>query len=127
MKKTLLSLCLAFLATATFAIPAKKGVVKTIRLADGTELRAELKGDELMHYYLAEDGKCYVDGGGDTYVPYDIEKGKVVAAERRAEMRKASKMMKAKPLRLNSGSFKDGNGFYGKKKGLIILVKFRDI
>lgn len=127
MKKTLLSLCLALLATAAFAIPAKKGVTKTIRLADGTELRAELQGDELMHYYLAEDGKCYVENTDGNFVPYDMEKGKVAAAERRAEMRKASKMMKAKPLRLNSGTFKDGNGYYGKKKGLIILVQFPDL
>lgn len=126
MKKTFLSLCFALLATATFAAPARKGIVKTIRLADGTELRAELKGDEFMHYYLAEDGKCYVENGDDTYAPFDIEAGKANAVSLRAEMRKASAMQKAKPLRFNSGSWGDGNGYFGKKKGLIILVQFPD-
>lgn len=41
----------------SFAVPAKRGVVKTLRLADGTEARARLVGDETMHYYVTEEGK----------------------------------------------------------------------
>lgn len=125
MKKTLLSLCFALLATATFAAPARRGVVKTIRLADGTELRAELRGDEFLHYYQSEDGKCYVDNGDGTFVPYNAETGKANATAKRAAMKKASKMMKAKPLRI--GMFNGSTGYYGQKKGLIILVQFPDL
>ena len=50
MRKTILSLCLAFLATASWAAPAKKGLTRVIRLTDGTELTVELKGDEFLHY-----------------------------------------------------------------------------
>ena len=41
------------------AIPAKPGQWKMLKLANGTEIRAELVGDELCHYWLAADGKGY--------------------------------------------------------------------
>lgn len=59
MKKILTLCALSLAATAAFAVPAKPGQWKTIRLADGTELRAELKGDEWGSYWLAENGKAY--------------------------------------------------------------------
>ena len=130
MRKTILSLCLAFLATASWAAPAKKGLMRVIRLTDGTELTVELKGDEFLHYYQAADGKCYTDNGNGTFVPFDLETGKANAMAKRAAMQQASQKMKAKPLRSmqqNAGpnkAFGDGTGYYGKKKGLIILVEF---
>ena len=130
MRKTILSLCLAFLATASWAAPAKKGLTRVIRLTDGTELTVELKGDEFLHYYQAADGKCYTDNGNGTFVPFDLETGKAKAMAKRAAMQQASQKMKAKPLRSmqqNAGpnkAFGDGTGYYGKKKGLIILVEF---
>ena len=130
MRKTILSLCLAFLATASWAAPAKKGLTRVIRLTDGTELTVELKGDEFLHYYQAADGKCYTDNGNGTFVPFDLETGKANAMAKRAAMQQASQKMKAKPLRSmqqNAGpnkAFGDGTGYYGKKKGLIILVEF---
>lgn len=130
MRKTILSLCLAFLATASWAAPAKKGLMRVIRLTDGTELTVELKGDEFLHYYQAADGKCYTDNGNGTFVPFDLETGKADAMAKRAAMQQTSQKMKAKPLRSmqqNAGpnkAFGDGTGYYGKKKGLIILVEF---
>ena len=130
MRKTILSLCLAFLATASWAAPAKKGLTRVIRLTDGTELTVELKGDEFLHYYQAADGKCYTDNGNGTFVPFDLETGKANAMAKRAAMQQTSQKMKAKPLRSmqqNAGpnkAFGDGTGYYGKKKGLIILVEF---
>ena len=130
MRKTILSLCLAFLATASWAAPAKKGLTRVIRLTDGTELTVELKGDEFLHYYQAADGNCYTDNGNGTFVPFDLETGKANAMAKRAAMQQASQKMKAKPLRSmqqNAGpnkAFGDGTGYYGKKKGLIILVEF---
>lgn len=43
---------------SVFAAPARKGST-VIKLVNGTELKASLQGDEFLHYYLAEDGKCY--------------------------------------------------------------------
>lgn len=130
MRKTILSLCLAFLATASWAAPAQKGLTRVIRLTDGTELTVELKGDEFLHYYQAADGKCYTDNGNGTFVPFDLEKGKANAMAKRAAMQQTSQKMKPKPLRTMqqgvspSKVFGDGTGYYGKKKGLIILVEF---
>ena len=33
------------------AVPAKRGLWKTLRLADGQEVRARLTGDDIVHYY----------------------------------------------------------------------------
>lgn len=47
-------------ATAMTAIPTKPGLWSTIRLADGTEVRAERVGDEHGSWMQAADGTCYV-------------------------------------------------------------------
>ena len=44
------------------AVPAKRGLWKTLRLADGQEVRARLTGDDIVHYYQSESGDCYVTG-----------------------------------------------------------------
>lgn len=50
MKKTIISLALAFLGIANlYAVKAKPGIAK-IMLADGTVACATLHGDETFHY-----------------------------------------------------------------------------
>ena len=50
MKKTIISLALAFLGIANlYAVKAKPGIAK-IKLADGTVACATLHGDETFHY-----------------------------------------------------------------------------
>lgn len=49
------------------AVPAKRGLWKTLRLADGQEVRARLTGDDIVHYYQSESGDCYVIGSGGVY------------------------------------------------------------
>ena len=46
MKRLLLLSCFFSLGMVAFAIPAKKGTKKPIKLKDGTFVLAELKGDE---------------------------------------------------------------------------------
>lgn len=56
MKKTIISLALAFLGIANlYAVKAKPGIGK-IMLADGTVACATLHGDETFHYYMLLDG-----------------------------------------------------------------------
>ena len=38
------------------AVPAKKGLWKTITLENGQEVKAQLKGDEFGHFWLSADG-----------------------------------------------------------------------
>ena len=60
MKKLFLTLSLALTCTVMLAVPAKRGQWKTVKLADGTEVRVELRGDEFCHYWQAADGRQFV-------------------------------------------------------------------
>lgn len=52
-------LMMAFLSVVN-AIPVKRGQWRTIRLADGTSVKVELRGDEWAHYWQGEDGRVFV-------------------------------------------------------------------
>ena len=56
MKKLLMTLSFIATATLVMAVPAQRGIWKTVRLADGREVRVELKGDEFGHYCQAAEG-----------------------------------------------------------------------
>lgn len=106
---------------SAFAVPAKKGTT-VIRLVDGTELKAELKGDEFMHYYLAEDGKCYAQNADGLYVPVDREALRQNAHRMRSVV---SDNTAAKRMHMKQAGAKKA-GFFGQKRGLIMLVQFPD-
>lgn len=56
MKRFYLSLAAALtIGLVADAVPAKRGL-RTITQPDGTEIRAELVGDEFMHFYRTEEG-----------------------------------------------------------------------
>lgn len=46
MKKLFFTLSMALMSTLVLAVPAKRGMWKTVKMADGTEVRVELRGDE---------------------------------------------------------------------------------
>ena len=104
---------------SAMAVPSKRGVWKTLKLADGTEVRACLRGDENFHFWLSDDGQKYV-AAGDVYAP--IENGEAVkrANVRRAARAGAQKRVKNRIARKGKSVFRD------VKKGLIVLVQFRD-
>ena len=95
----------------SYAVPAKPGMVRTLTLADGTQVEAELRGDEYCHYWLASDGKAYVpDGQNRHYIPVDRNKAEDAGAMRRAKA--------------NAARQGRAPQYVGKKRGLIILVEF---
>ena len=51
MKKLLTIIAMAVFAIGMQAIPAKRGIWRTVKLEDGTSLRVELRGNEYMHYW----------------------------------------------------------------------------
>lgn len=71
-KRQFLILSLLAIATAMMAIPAKPGLWSTIKLADGTEVRAQLAGDEHGRWMQAADGTCYVMNN-DAYEKVDLQ------------------------------------------------------
>lgn len=56
MKKLFFTLSMALMSTLVLAVPAKRGMWKTVKMADGTEVRVELRGDEFCSYWQAADG-----------------------------------------------------------------------
>ena len=121
MKKQITTLLLMLMATVVMAVPAKKGLWKTITLENGQEVKAQLKGDEFGHFWRTADGKCYVavDGQFQEMTPDAVQS----AAQRRA---------KAQQHRAARQPKKAANGmrrtsFEGKKRGLILLVNFQDV
>lgn len=126
--KLYLTTCLLVLGlSCAHAVPAKKGVKRTIKLADGTSVVAELKGDEFASYWQADDGKCYVqDIDSRTFKITD--KAQVVnrglAKRQKANDERIKRFAQRGPKREITGAF---SHFTGTKKGLIILVNFKDV
>lgn len=121
MKKTLLTLSVSLAAVAAMAVPAKRGQWKVIKLADGTEIKAELKGDEFCSFWQAADGIRYVkDINSGVFKQTDISSLEAMAAP----MRAASVAGRAPRKAARAVIGGDHNPYVGKKKGLVILVDF---
>lgn len=123
MKKVLLSLTLMAMAMTMMAIPAKKGLTKMLTLSDGTTVTAQLVGDEHGHYWKAEDGKTYTQmAESDVY--QEVEAARIVekANARRAQVN-ARRSQRAGSRRVSIG---EQTHYTGKKKGLVILMQFKD-
>lgn len=129
MKHLLLASLLGFVSLTAQAVPAKKGVWRMVTLADGTQKRVELRGDEFCSYWVDAEGICYnIDSGSKRYVKVDAKnlqlRGRLLRAkanqDRTERMAKARRMAAKKSLGQTNGSY------FGKKKGLIILVQYKD-
>lgn len=108
------------LVLSVWAVPAKRGVWCFLSLVDGTEVKAQLVGDEFLHYYVSEDGTKYVqDESTGLYRKMTDE----VTAQRRATVRRAQAQGRQKRMLRKAQA---SNAFQGTKKGLIILVQFTD-
>lgn len=123
MKKTLIAAAALFISLCAVAVPAKRGQWKTIRLADGTEMKAELRGDEFMTYYQSNDGRRFVKNETTgIYEPADMKALTDKAASKRAVGRKAGRRG---PANVTIGG--DHQPYEGEKKGLVVLVAFADM
>ena len=100
-----------------YAVPAKRGVWKTLTLGNGTEVRAQLVGDEHGHFWKAEDGQAYLKQG-DVYVAVDAQQIIKKAKTRRA---------KVNAQRVQRRTFGHPTTILGQKKAIMILVNFNDL
>ena len=119
---TILAFC-ALLAQSVYAVPAYQGK-KVFTRKDGTQITLQLVGDEYFHYYKADDGTAYRlldDGSLRLLGQGELKIQQQDAAAQRAKQN-AERVNRA---RRRVGSFPEG-GFTGKKRGLVILVAFRD-
>lgn len=129
MKKTLLTLSLLMMTLALSAIPAKKGLWKTLRLTDGTEVRAQLCGDEHLHYWTTEDGTRLARQQDGTFAAADMEQLGRKATARRAKLQTGKRL--AHTININKQTRRVAIGekthYTGKKKGIVILAQFTDV
>lgn len=122
MKRTILSLCFSLLFLASYAVPAERGIMRKIKLADGKQIMVELRGDEFVHFWEAGDGTRYLRNA-ERFVPTNDEQIAYMANERRSVLLDGH----ASPIRKANASQRSAKPIVGKKKGLIILVQFPDV
>jgi len=110
---------LALYALTVSAVPAKRERC-TLVLADGRSIVATAMGDELVHYYLTDDGK-YLQSSSDGiahFVEPEILHRKRQEKVAKKQTFRASKQA-ARPR-------KAPGSMTGSKRGLVILVDFPD-
>ena len=120
MKKTIISLALAFLGIANlYAVKAKPGIAK-IMLADGTVACATLHGDETFHYYMLLDGTPLRETQDGKYE-------KITAEElntRKTRAFSSANLTRASEIGTVSPSYFPHKG---SPKALVLLVQFQDV
>lgn len=121
MKKRITLLTLFLLAVMTMsAIPARPNLWRMITLADGSQVKARLVGDEHGHWYRGIDGNTYVSDGNGIYKNGDAKVVAAHAAKRRAQANAHFTKRRKADISGNRGNFQ------GTKKGIIILANFKD-
>lgn len=119
MQRIALSLLALLMASLSWAVPAKR-TTRLIQQADGSTVEIRLVGDEYCHYWVAADGKMYKELENGTFTqmanrPSLLSERRIQNNERRAQ--------RAAALRRNVGS---SSASTGNKKGIIILVNYKD-
>ena len=112
---------LVCLALSAFADRAMPGLWQVKKMADGTEVRVELKGDEHVHFWQTEDGRRYLERDGVLRLT-DVHEIDSIAYAKRALVYGSNHAAGARRIAAGSSKAK----YQGMKKGLIILVEFSD-
>ena len=116
-------------AVSVMAVPAKRGVRQTLTLGNGTSTAAQLVGDEHGHYWLADNGRAYiVTGDGGTAMEVDATEMRAKAQERRAAANaRWTKRLQQPTGRQVGHRVGDFGNYLGQRKGIIILVNFKNV
>ena len=125
----MLASLLGFVALSAQAVPAKKGVWRMVTLADGTQKRVELRGDEFCSYWVDAEGVSYnLDSESKRYVKVDANALQLRASQLRAKANqdRIERMAKARRMSAKKSLGQTNGSYTGKKKGLIILVQYKD-
>ncbi len=109
MKKLLITVVMSVCVMAVSAIPARRGIWRTVTLGDGTQLQVELRGNEYMHFWQTSDGRCFIKNESGEYVLTQRE-----SLLSRAETNKARVRGNTGQQRSHYSSTEDGLGEYGK-------------
>ncbi len=131
LKSLVLSTVFCLAAAAAMAVPAKR-IQQRIRLTDGSEITATLRGDERVSYYETSNGTLYIRQADGLYRPtsrleIQLRANERLMAENVAEQIRLAANPKANVRRRaprKGESLTDA--YIGAKKGLVILVNFKD-
>ena len=123
MRKLLTILAFSAIAIAAYAIPAKR-TVTTVRQSDGTELQIMLRGDETFHFYTTLDGTPVRQNAQGDWVADTRDIAGIWTA--RSEARNKQRIARAEKTRRMMRSRRAGSAEPATKKGLLILVNFKD-
>ncbi len=127
-KKLIVTATLTF-ATASVAmsVPAIKGIWKTIRLENGTQVRVQWTGDEHGAWWTDSKGNAYIQKatqGEELFVK--ANKNDIIKLSKdRREAANNKRQQKAGPNKVAAGDLHQP--YEGSKKGLVILAQFQDV
>ena len=96
------------------AVSVLPGQWERLLLDDGTEVWAELTGDEMFHYWLTGEGQCYVLQEG-CYVQQPAEKVRQRQLQRQQERRARGRQQAFNP-----------KTYLGERRCMLLLVDFPD-
>lgn len=118
--KLIIIFCIYSLFVA--AVPAKRER-HTLTLADGSTIVATAMGDEMLHYFQADDGRCLQCD--DEGIAHFIEPGILQQRwQAKHERRQAARALRKKTRSRGQGT---KNPMVDSKRGLVILVQFQDV
>ena len=122
MKKIILSIALAMLTLTASAVPARR-TQRTLTLSDGTQVTATLSGDENYHYWKTADGRAFVMN--EENIPQEISLQQAQSKlQAKVQARNAHRIAKRTKRKAPWGA--ETNPISGERKGLVILVNYKD-
>lgn len=126
LKKLLTFSVLFFCTLSTQAVPAKPGVKKMFRMADGTMKELALRGDEHFSYYTDDNGQAFRLSVGEQLLPMTLQEvSETWTARRKARLGNEDKRTAARVQALRRVG-KPSESTTGQHRGLVILVEFKD-
>ena len=114
--RCLLTAMLSVVAALTWAVPARPGNWRVLVLDDGTEVAAQLVGDELFHCWQTAEGRCYV-----------ARDGHYVEVEPQLMARKWQQRSRDRMARGREKSALRRRVYTGNRRGVVILVDFPNL
>lgn len=135
LRRTAVMVLLGLMALSAAAIPAKPGLWRKITLKSGQQIFVQLRGDEHASFLADKEGNAYTPNGDGTYSQVSVDEAvngapgseKAKAKQAFAAWMKQQEAKKAPTKRRISGGIpSDKSKFRGQKRGLVILVNFKD-
>ena len=114
---------LALATVSLYAIPAKPGIWKTLKLANGQTFDVQLRGDEFMMFWQDKDCKNYTmteKGLGTANMENLVQRSKELRANNQGPYLSRGGLVKTNALT----NARQKVSYIGKKRCLIILVQF---